>query len=115
MGFELVIGFIENLEIVTTSNYSAIAISHSAIHYSTRLKSSQSVIFTSYLVTASTMSSASVLIFLRAGDCPPTVDSLLNSTQLNRAPLHSTPFHCTALTKYTQLGRWSDIASERTT
>jgi hypothetical protein len=34
-GFELVIGFIEHLQIVTTSNYSTIANSHSTIHNST--------------------------------------------------------------------------------
>jgi hypothetical protein len=33
-GFGLVIGFIEHLQFVTTSNYSATANSHSAVHYS---------------------------------------------------------------------------------
>jgi hypothetical protein len=37
MQFELVIGFIEQLQIVTTSNCTAISNSHSAIHYSTYL------------------------------------------------------------------------------
>jgi hypothetical protein len=43
MGFGLVIGFIEHLQIVTASNYSAIANSSSAIHYNTH-KSSQSAV-----------------------------------------------------------------------
>jgi hypothetical protein len=48
-GFGLVIGFIDNLEIVTTSNYSAIANSHIAVHYITYVFS---VSFTSrFLVT----------------------------------------------------------------
>jgi hypothetical protein len=37
MGFGLVIGFIEHLQSVTINSYSAIANSHSAIHYNTRL------------------------------------------------------------------------------
>jgi hypothetical protein len=34
-GYGLVIGFTEHIQIVTTSNYSATANSHSAVHYST--------------------------------------------------------------------------------
>jgi hypothetical protein len=37
MGFGLVIGFLEHLQIVTAGNYGAIANSHSAVHYSTHL------------------------------------------------------------------------------
>jgi hypothetical protein len=37
MGFGLVIRFTEHLQIVTTHNYSAVANSHSATHYSTHL------------------------------------------------------------------------------
>jgi hypothetical protein len=36
-GFALVIGFIEHLEMVTTSNYRAVSNSHTEIHYSTHL------------------------------------------------------------------------------
>jgi hypothetical protein len=49
----LVIGFIDNLQIVTTSNYSAIATSHILQLTTARTKSSQSAVFTGCrLVTA---------------------------------------------------------------
>jgi hypothetical protein len=44
MGFELVIGFTELLRNVTTSNYSAIAISHTLQFTTARTKSSQYVV-----------------------------------------------------------------------
>jgi hypothetical protein len=43
-GFRLVVGFIEHLEIVTTSNYSAIANSHTLQFTTARTKPSQSVL-----------------------------------------------------------------------
>jgi hypothetical protein len=52
--FGFVIGFIEHLQIVTTSNYSAIANSHTLQFITARSKSSQSAVFNSRcLVTAS--------------------------------------------------------------
>jgi hypothetical protein len=42
MGFGLVIGFTEHLQIITTSNYSAIANSHILQFTTARTKSSQS-------------------------------------------------------------------------
>jgi hypothetical protein len=45
MGFGLVIGFIEHLQIVTTSNYRAIASSHTLQFTRARNKSSQSAVF----------------------------------------------------------------------
>jgi hypothetical protein len=44
MGFGLVIGFIEHLHIVTTSNYSASAYSHTLQFTTARTKSSQSTV-----------------------------------------------------------------------
>jgi hypothetical protein len=44
-GFGLVIGFIENLQIITTSNYSANANSHTLQFTAARMKSSQSALF----------------------------------------------------------------------
>jgi hypothetical protein len=45
MGFILVIGFIEHLQIVTTSTYSSIANSHTLKFTIVHIKSSQSVVF----------------------------------------------------------------------
>jgi hypothetical protein len=44
MGFGLVIGIIEHLQIVTTSNYSAIANLHNQLFTTARTKSSQSAV-----------------------------------------------------------------------
>jgi hypothetical protein len=44
MGFGLVIGFIDNLRIITTSNYSAITNSHTLQFTTARTKSSQSAV-----------------------------------------------------------------------
>jgi hypothetical protein len=44
MGFELLIGFIEHLEVVTTSNYSAIANSHNLQFTIACIESSQSAV-----------------------------------------------------------------------
>jgi hypothetical protein len=41
MGFGLVIGFIDHLQIITTSNYSAVANSHTQQFTIARIKSSQ--------------------------------------------------------------------------
>jgi hypothetical protein len=45
MGFRLVIGFIEHLQTVTTSNYSAMADSHTLQFITARTTSSQSAVF----------------------------------------------------------------------
>jgi hypothetical protein len=71
MGFGLVIGFIELLHNVTTSNSSAITNSHTLQFTTACTKSFQSTVFTSHrLVTASnaTDSSASVFTPLLASD-----------------------------------------------
>jgi hypothetical protein len=44
MGFGLVIGFIEHLQIINTSNYSAVANSHNLQFTTARTKSSQSAV-----------------------------------------------------------------------
>jgi hypothetical protein len=44
MVFELVTGFIEHLQIVTTNNYSAIANSHTLQFTTARINSSQSAV-----------------------------------------------------------------------
>jgi hypothetical protein len=49
-GFRLVIGSIENLQIVTTTNYNAIANSHSLQFITPRIKSSQSAMCSSIVV-----------------------------------------------------------------
>jgi hypothetical protein len=44
MGFGLVIGFIEHLQIITTNNYSAITNSHTLQFIAARTNSSQSAV-----------------------------------------------------------------------
>jgi hypothetical protein len=64
-------GFIGHLPIVTTSNYSAIANSHTQ-HFTTACtKSSQSAVCSPIVAwrRISTMSSVSVLTFIPVGDC----------------------------------------------
>jgi hypothetical protein len=51
MGFRLVTGFIEHLKILTTSNHSTIADSHSEIHYSTYLSLLSLAVFWQQLPT----------------------------------------------------------------
>jgi hypothetical protein len=90
--FELVIGFIELLQNVTTINYSANANSHSAVHYSMYEIFSVCCIFTGCpLVTASNAvaSSASVFTSLLAGNCLTTY-SMLQLTN-SQAGGHLTP------------------------
>jgi hypothetical protein len=71
MGFGLVIGFTEHLQIVTTSHYSAIANSHTLQFTTARIKSSQSVVSSQVVawLRIPTMSSVSVLTFLPSDDC----------------------------------------------
>jgi hypothetical protein len=81
-GFGMVIGCIEHLQIVTTSNYSTIANSHATAS----TKSSVCSILTGcHLVTASkaVASSASVFRSLLAGDCLTTKLSLSLSLMLH--------------------------------
>jgi hypothetical protein len=72
--FGLVSGFIEHLQIVTTRNYSSIANSHTLQFITAHTKSSQSAVSSPVVAwwQITTMSSASVLTFLSAGDCPIT-------------------------------------------
>jgi hypothetical protein len=73
MRFGLVIGFIEPLQNVTTSNYSTIANSYTLLFTAARTMSFQSAL-SSPVVKASNAvaSSASVFRSLLAGDCFPT-------------------------------------------
>jgi hypothetical protein len=82
VGFGLVIRFIEHLRIVTTGNYSAIANSHTVQFTTARSKSSQSAVPSPVVAwwRIPTKSSASILMFLSAGNWPTTVNSQLNST-----------------------------------
>jgi hypothetical protein len=50
MGFELVIGFIEHLQIVMTSNYSAVANSRTKQFTAARTKPSQSAVSSPFVV-----------------------------------------------------------------
>jgi hypothetical protein len=52
LGFGLLIGFIEHLHIVTASNYSANANSHTLQFTTASMKSSQSAVFTSRCLVA---------------------------------------------------------------
>jgi hypothetical protein len=71
MGFGLVIGFVEHLQIVTTSNYSSNANSLPQQFTTARTRFSVCCVFTSRcLVTIPTMSSASVLTLIPGGDYP---------------------------------------------
>jgi hypothetical protein len=64
MGFGLIIGFIESLQIVTTSKYSAVANSHTLQFITARTKSAQSAVFTSRcLVTTSNAVASSTSAF----------------------------------------------------
>jgi hypothetical protein len=100
-----VIGFIENLQIVTTRNYSAFINLHTLQLTTERTKPSQYAV--SSLVVAwwqvLTMSSASMLTFLPAGDCPTTNPTLLQLSCLqhigtdhteNTVPLLLLPLLC---------------------
>jgi hypothetical protein len=72
MGFGLVTGFIEHLQIVTTRNCSAIANSHSTIHYITHWVFSVCCIFTGcclVIAANAVASSASVFTPSLASDC----------------------------------------------
>jgi hypothetical protein len=73
-----VIGFIEHLQIVTASNYSVIAYSHTLQFTTARTKSAA---FAGCLVTASKAvdSSASMFTSLMAGDCLTTNLALLRN------------------------------------
>jgi hypothetical protein len=73
-GVCLLIRFIEHLQNVTTDNYIAIAHSNTLLFTRGRTKSSRSAVSTPVVAwwRTSTMSSASVLTFLPAGDCPTT-------------------------------------------
>jgi hypothetical protein len=74
MGFGLVVGFIEHLQILTTSNYSAIAISHTLQFTTARTKSPQSAVFTS---GGNTGDRSQQCPLLPAGDRPTTTPTLL--------------------------------------
>jgi hypothetical protein len=81
-GVWLEIGFIEYLQIMT-SNYSAIANLHTLQFTTARTKSSQSAVSSSVVTwwRLPTISSASMLTFSPAGDCP-TTNSLLQLSSL---------------------------------
>jgi hypothetical protein len=82
----LVTGFIGHLQIVTTSNYSAIANSHTQQFTTERIKSSQSSMsHLSLLGDGSQQCPVFLLTFLPAGDSP-TTTSLHSTTQLNWHP-----------------------------
>jgi hypothetical protein len=133
MGFGLVIGFTDHLQIVTTSNYSSVANSRSAVWYSRHLIFSVCCVFTGILVAASNGGCSLYSGFANYPHASVSNSNSNSSQGLNRSsslslthqplaplhstPLHSTPLHCTAprCTNWTQLGRSSDIASEWTT
>jgi hypothetical protein len=77
MGFILVAGYIEHLQIGTTRNYSTLANSHN-LQFTTANTTSLSLLcfHQSLPGDISTMSFASVLTFISAGDYPTTYISL---------------------------------------
>jgi hypothetical protein len=81
MGFGLVIGFNEYLPILTTSNHSAVANSHT-LHFTVALTVfSVGHVFPGFLETIfyDVVSSASVFTSLLAGDCLATNSALLHN------------------------------------
>jgi hypothetical protein len=93
MEFGLVIGFIEHLQTVTTSNYSTTANSHSAIHYSTHFSPLSLLCFTGCLL----MASNKVLCFCA---------HILTGWQLSQNCQLSTWLHST---NSTQLVKWYSL------
>jgi hypothetical protein len=90
LGFWSVIGFIEHLQIVTTSNYSAVANSHTLQFTTVCTNSSHSAVSSPVIAWRwiPTVYSDSMLTFLLAGDGPsPAYNILALSTQ-------KTPFLC---------------------
>jgi hypothetical protein len=82
MGFGLIIGCIEHLQIVTITNHSAIANSHTLQFTTARTKLSQSAtVFTGCLITASNAVAltASVFTFILVGDYLATNLALLRN------------------------------------
>jgi hypothetical protein len=83
----LVNGIIEHLQIVSTSNYSVIANSHT-LHFTTaHTKSSQSVVCSRFLVTASNTIDPSTCVF--TASCPRWLLPVSQATS-QLAPLRST-------------------------
>jgi hypothetical protein len=115
-GDGLVIGFIDYLQIVITSNYSAIANSHILQFTTASTKSSQSAVFTSRcVVTASNVERS------RTTPVPQLPPSNSNGSQaLNVSnPLthlrtnQLAPLHCTALTELNSV-EWYSLRADHT-
>jgi hypothetical protein len=114
MGFGLVIGYVKHLQIVTTSNFSAIANSHALQFTTARTKSPQTAV-SSPVVAWWRLSTADIPLPLGSQTVPvPQLSaSHSHSSQRLNCSKQLTSFHCTPLHSLTQLGWSNDIALER--
>jgi hypothetical protein len=119
MEFGFVIGFIDHLQIVTTSNFNIIANSHMQQFTTSHAKSSQSALSSPVIVWQQlpvvvfplTLGSRTIPVPQLSASSSNKLQGLNRSSPLTNSPAHQ-PTRSTALTKF---GWSSDIASDQTT